>query len=127
MHLKGIVSFKLENNGVLRKLAEEVKALLFSFDDLLMLSDITLQRVLRDVEHKVVATALKGTQEDVRDKVFRNLSQRAQEVVKEEMDLMGATRLRDVENARRSIVAVVRALEESGEITIVRGEEEMVV
>jgi flagellar motor switch protein FliG len=108
------------------KLVEEVKALLFSFDDLLTLSDITLQRVLRDVEHKVVATALKGAPEDVREKVLRNLSQRAQEAVKEEMDLMGATRLRDVENARRAIVTVVRALEETGEITIVRGEEEMV-
>jgi len=109
------------------KLVEEVKALLFVFDDLLMLSDATLQRVLRDVEHKVVATALKGAAEDVRDKIFKNLSQRAQEVVKEEMELMGATRMRDVENARRAIVAVVRALEEAGEITVVRGEEEMVV
>ena len=109
------------------KLVEEVKALLFTFDDLLMLSDVTLQRVLRDVEHKAVATALKGAAEDVREKVLRNLSQRAQEAVKEEMDLMGATRMRDVENARRAIVAVVRALEEAGEITIVRGEEELVV
>ena len=108
-------------------LVEEVKALLFVFDDLLMLSDATLQRVLRDVEHKVVATALKGAQEDVRDKTLQNLSQRAQEIVKEEMELMGATRMRDVENARRAIVAVVRALEESGEITVVRGEEELVV
>jgi len=109
------------------KLVEEVKALLFTFDDLLMLSDVTLQRVLRDVEHKVVATALKGAAEDVRDKIFKNLSQRAQEVVKEEMELMGATRMRDVENARRAIVALVRALEETGDITIVRGEEELVV
>jgi flagellar motor switch protein FliG len=108
-------------------LVDEVKALLFVFDDLLMLSDATLQRVLRDVEHKVVATALKGAQDDVREKMLRNLSQRAQEVVKEEMELMGATRVRDVENARRAIVAVVRALEESGEITVVRGEEELVV
>jgi len=108
------------------KLVEEVKALLFTFDDLLMLSDVTLQRVLRDVEHKAVATALKGAAEDVRDKIFKNLSQRAQEVVKEEMELMGATRMRDVENARRAIVAVVRALEEAGEITIVRDEEELV-
>jgi len=108
------------------KLVEEVKALLFTFDDLLMLSDVTLQRVLRDVEHKAVATALKGAAEDVRDKIFRNLSQRAQEVVKEEMELMGATRMRDVENARRSIVSIVRTLEEAGEITVVRGEEELV-
>ncbi len=109
------------------KLVEEVKALLFVFDDLLMLSDVTIQRVLRDVEHKVVATALKGATDDVRDKILQNLSQRAQEVVKEEMELMGATRVRDVENARRSIVAVVRALEDAGEITVVRDEEEMVV
>jgi len=75
---------------------------------------------------KAVATALKGAAEDVRDKIFRNLSQRAQEVVQEEMELMGATRMRDVENARRSIVSLVRALEEAGDITIVRGEEKLV-
>jgi len=109
------------------KLVEEVKALLFVFDDLLMLSDVTIQRVLRDVEHKIVATALKGATDDIRDKVMKNLSQRAQEVVKEEMELMGATRVRDVENARRSIVAIVRQLEDAGEITVVREEEEMVV
>jgi len=109
------------------RLAEEVKALLFVFEDLLMLSDIGLQRVLRDADHKVVATALKGAQEDVRDKVFRNLSQRATEIVKEEIELMGPVRLRDVEDARRAIVGVVRQLEEAGEITVVREEEQLVV
>jgi flagellar motor switch protein FliG len=109
------------------KLAEEVKALLFVFEDLLILDDLTLQRVLREVEHKTIALALKGASQDVRDKVLRNLSQRAVEVVKEEMDMMGPVRLRDVEEARRSIVGVVRRLEEAGEITIVREEEQVVV
>lgn len=109
------------------KLAEEVKALLFVFEDLLVLDDITLQRVLRDTEHKTIAMALKGASQDVRDKVMRNMSARVVEVVKEEMDMMGPVRLRDVEEARRSIVAVVRRLEEAGEITVLREEEQVVV
>jgi flagellar motor switch protein FliG len=109
------------------KLAEEVKSLLFVFEDLLVLDDITLQRVLREVEHKTIALALKGTSQDVRDKVMRNLSSRVVDVVKEEMDMMGPVRLRDVEEARRSIVAVVRRLEEAGEITVLREEEQVVV
>lgn len=107
-------------------LAEEVKALLFVFDDLLMLGDATLQRVLRDVEHKVIATALKGASDDLREKVWKNLSTRAVEVVKEEMELMGAVRVRDVEDARRTIVGTVRRLEEAGEITVMREEEQLV-
>jgi flagellar motor switch protein FliG len=109
-------------------LAEEIKGLLFVFDDLMALSDVTLQRVLRDVDHKVLATALKGTTEDLREKIFKNLSTRAQEVVKEEMDLMGPVPVRDVEDARRTVVGSVRPLEDSGEITISReGEEQLVV
>jgi flagellar motor switch protein FliG len=107
-------------------LAEEVKGLLFVFEDLMMLGDSALQRVLRDVEHKVVATALKGASDDLREMILKNLSTRAVEIVKEEMDLMGAVRVRDVEDARRIIVGTVRQLEEAGEITVMRGEEQLV-
>ncbi|MHB8733312.1 MAG: flagellar motor switch protein FliG [bacterium] len=110
------------------QLAEEIKGLLFVFDDLMAMKDVTLQRVLRDVDQKVLATALKGTTEDLRERIFRNLSSGAQEVVKEEMDLMGPVPVRDVEDARRTVVSAVRQLEEAGEITISReGEEQLVV
>ncbi len=74
----------------------------------------------------MLATALKGAPQEIREKVFSNVSTRVAEVVKEQMEVMGPVRLREVEEARRAIVAAVRALEESGEIVITR-EEEMVV
>lgn len=108
------------------QLAEEVKSLLFTFEDLATLDEASLQRVLREVDQKVLATALKGAPQEIREKVFANVSTRVAEVVKEQMEVMGPVRLREVEEARRAIVAAVRALEESGEIVITR-EEEMVV
>lgn len=108
------------------QLAEEVMGLLFTFEDLATLDEASLQRVLREVDQKVLAVALKGAPQEIREKVFANVSTRVAEVVKEQMEVMGPVRLREVEEARRTIVAAVRALEESGEIVITR-EEELVV
>jgi len=110
------------------ELAEEVKKRLFVFEDILGLDDRSLQRVLRDVDMKDVALALKGASEALREKFFKNLSKRAVEMLKEDMEYMGPVRVRDVEEAQQKIVNVIRALEEAGEIVIARGgEEELIV
>jgi len=110
------------------ELAEEVKKRLFVFEDILGLDDRSLQRVLRDVDMKDVSLALKGASEALREKFFKNMSKRAVEMLKEDMEYMGPVRVRDVEEAKQKIVNVIRALEEAGEIVIARGgEEELIV
>lgn len=110
------------------ELAEEVKKWLFVFEDILGMDDRSLQRVLRDVDMKDVALALKGASEALREKFFKNMSKRAAEMLKEDMEYMGPVRVRDVEEAQQKIVNVIRALEDAGEIVIARGgEEELIV
>lgn len=109
-------------------LAEEIKRRLFVFEDISGMDDRSLQRVLRDVDMKDLSLALKGATEELRQKFYRNMSKRAAEMLKEDMDFMGPVRVRDVEEAQQKIVNVVRALEDAGEIVIARGgEEELVV
>nr|WP_240942692.1 flagellar motor switch protein FliG [Planosporangium thailandense] len=105
-------------------LAEEVRSKMFVFEDITTLDDRAVQLVLRQVETADLATALKGVGEDVREKVTRNLSERAAENLIEEIDLLGAVRLRQVEEAQAKIVQVIRALEESGQIMIRRGDDD---
>ncbi|MBL3593337.1 MAG: flagellar motor switch protein FliG [Synergistaceae bacterium] len=109
-------------------LAEEIKRRLFVFEDIAGMDDRSLQRVLRDVDMKDLALALKGATEELRQKFYKNMSKRAAEMLKEDMDFMGPVRVRDVEEAQQKIVNIVRALEDAGEIVIARGgEEELVV
>ncbi|NLE70595.1 MAG: flagellar motor switch protein FliG [Actinomycetales bacterium] len=108
-------------------LAEEVRSRMFVFADIVLLEERAIQLVLRQVETNVLATALKGVEGEVRDKIMRNLSERARENLLEEMDLLGPVRLSMVEDARASVVQVIRRLEESGQIVIRReGEDEYV-
>ena len=110
------------------ELAEEIKRRLFVFEDISKMDDRSLQRVLREVEMKELGLALKGATEELRSKFFRNMSKRAAEMLKEDMDYMGPVRVRDVEESQQKVVNVVRALEDTGEIIISRGgEEELVV
>ncbi|MEA4876573.1 MAG: flagellar motor switch protein FliG [Aminobacterium sp.] len=110
------------------ELAEEIKRRLFVFEDILKMDDRSLQRVLREVEMKELALALKGATEDLRSKFFKNMSKRAAEMLNEDMEFMGPVRVRDVEESQQKIVNVIRALEDVGEIVISRGgEEELVV
>jgi len=108
------------------ELAEEVRKKMFTFDDLILLDDRAIQRILREVDTKDLALALKGASEQVKEKMFKNMSQRAREMLQEEMDFMGPVRLRQVEEAQSKIITVVRRLEEAGEIIIFRGGEEIV-
>jgi flagellar motor switch protein FliG len=114
----------LERLGLIDSdLAEEVQALMFVFDDITTLDDRAIQRVLQDVNAQDLALAMKGISAEVNDAIVRNMSQRASESLKEEIELLGPARRSDVEAARRRVVAAVRLLEEAGEIVISRGGE----
>ncbi|MCW2903893.1 MAG: fliG [Streptosporangiaceae bacterium] len=108
------------------ELAEQVRSQMFVFEDIVTIDDRSLQQVLREVEANDLATALKGVRADVQDKVLRNLSERAAENLAEEIDLLGAVRTTAVEEAQTKIVATIRAMEERGELTISRGDEELI-
>ena len=110
-------------NAIDSELAEEVQALMFVFDDIITLDDRAIQRVLQDVNAQDLALAMKGIGAEVNDAIVRNMSQRAAESLKEEIELLGPARRSDVEAARRKVVAAVRLLEEAGEIVISRGGE----
>ena len=105
------------------ELAEQVRELMFVFEDIVILDDRAVQEVLRQVDMKVVARALKGTADDVRDIVTRNLSERAREMLLEELELLGPMRVREVEEAQTEVVRRIRGLEEEGAIVINRGGE----
>ena len=93
------------------ELAEEIKKRMFVFEDIVLLDDRSIQRVLSEVDGNEIAKALKGTSDRVIEKVFANMSKRAGEVIKEEMEYMGPTRLKEVEEVQQKIVAVIRKLE----------------
>ncbi|WP_369136747.1 flagellar motor switch protein FliG [Modestobacter versicolor] len=112
----------LENSDP--ELAERIRSQMFVFEDIVTIDDRSLQLVLRDVEANDLATALKGVRQDVRDKVVRNLSERAGENLLEEIELLGPVRTRTVEEAQAKVVAVIRTLEEQGALTISRGGED---
>ncbi|NSW82407.1 MAG: flagellar motor switch protein FliG [Syntrophothermus sp.] len=103
------------------ELAEEVKRLMFVFEDIVTMDDRSVQRVLREVESHDLALALKGASDEVAIKIFNNMSKRAGEMLREDIQFMGPVRLRDVEEAQQRIVNIIRKLEDAGEIVIARG------
>lgn len=110
------------------ELAEEIKKRMFVFEDIVLLDDRAIQKVLREVDQQELGKALKAVDNEVQDKIFKNMSKRAANTLKEDMEFMGPIRLKDVEEAQQKIVSVIRKLEEQGEIVVARsGEDEMVV
>jgi len=109
------------------ELADTVKNMMFVFEDVVQLDDRAIQAIMKEVDMKDLATALKGTGGEVQEKIFKNMSERATDMLKEDMEYMGPVKLRVVEEAQQKVVAVIRRLEESGEITIGRGEEDILV
>ena len=110
------------------ELAEEIKKRMFVFEDIVLLDDRAIQKVLREVDTGELAKALRGVEAEVQDKIFRNMSKRAASMLKEEMEYMGPVRLKDVEETQQKIVSIIRKLEDQGEIVVARsGEDEMVV
>ena len=103
------------------ELADEIRKKMFVFEDILLLDDKAIQRVLRDVDNNDLAVALKGANEQVQNAIFNNLSKRLVVMIKEDMEFMGPVRMKDVEEAQQKIVNIIRKLEDSGEIIISRG------
>ncbi len=104
------------------ELAEEIKKLMFVFEDVVLLDDRAMQIVLRQVDTKDLSLAMKATTEDVTNKIFKNMSKRAAEMLKEELSYMGPVKIRDVEEAQMKVVNIIRSLEDKGEIVISRGQ-----
>jgi flagellar motor switch protein FliG len=109
------------------ELADEIRSQMFMFEDLVTIDDRSVQLVLRQVEGQDLATALKGVRDDVREKVTRNLSERAAENLLEEIQLLGSVRLRSVEEAQAKIISVIRSLEDSGQLVLRRSDDEQFV
>lgn len=109
------------------ELAEKIKQSMFVFEDVITLDDVSIQRVLREVESKDLALALKGSSEEVANAVFRNQSKRAAASLKEDIEFLGPVRLMDVEKAQQKIVGIIRRLEDAGEIIISRGGEDAII
>jgi len=103
------------------ELADEIRKKMFVFEDILLLEDRAIQRVLREVENNDLAIALKSANEQVQTAIFNNLSKRLVVMIKEDMEFMGPVRMKDVEEAQQKIVNIIRKLEDSGEIVISRG------
>lgn len=103
------------------ELADEIRKKMFVFEDILLLDDRAIQRVLRDVDNNDLALALKGANEQVQNAIFNNLSKRLATMIKEDMEFMGPVRMKDVEEAQQKIVNIIRKLEDSAEIVISRG------
>jgi len=110
-------------------LVEQIRRLMFVFEDILLVNDKGIQAVLKEVDNQELALALKTASEELKQKIFKNMSERAAQLIAEDMQFMGPVRVSDVEGAQQKIVDIVRRLEDSGEIIIAGrgGEKEMVV
>ncbi|ADL51459.1 flagellar motor switch protein FliG [Clostridium cellulovorans] len=116
-------SFERENP----ELAETVKSSMFVFEDIVTLDDTSIQRILREVDGKDLALALKGSSEDVAQVIFKNQSKRASAALKEDIEFLGPVRLMDVEKAQQRVVSIIRRLEDAGEIILSRGGENAII
>jgi flagellar motor switch protein FliG len=110
-------------------LVEQIRRLMFVFEDILLVNDKGIQSVLKEVDNEELSLALKTASQELKDKIFKNMSERAAQLIAEDMQYMGPVRVSDVEGAQQKIVDVVRRLEDAGEIIIAGrgGEKEMVV
>lgn len=108
-------------------LANEIKNMMFVFEDIAKLDDRSIQRLLREVNSRDLAMALKTASNEVKSRIYKNISSRAREMLEEDIQYLGPVRLREVEDAQQRIVAIVRELDELGEILIARGGEDEIV
>lgn len=108
-------------------LAEKIKSSMFVFEDIITLGDVAIQRILREVESKELALALKGASEEVANAVYKNQSKRAAASLKEDIEFLGPVRLTDVEKAQQKIVSIIRRLDDAQEIIISRGGEDAII
>ena len=109
-------------------LAEVIRKHLFTFEDVFMLDDRSIQSIMREVSNDTLTLAMKTSPDDVKDKIFKNISSRAAEMIKEDLEVMGPVRLSDVEKAQSEIIKIVRKMEEEGKIVLAgRGGEDVLV
>jgi len=108
-------------------LCEQIRNLMFVFEDIVSLDDRSLQRLLREIDVKELALALKSASNEVKNKIMGGMSQRASAALKEEMEMLGPSRKRDIESAQTAIVAMIRKLEDAGEIVVGGGNDDLVV
>jgi len=100
------------------QLVEEIRRLMFVFEDIIRVNDKGIQAMLKEVENNELALALKSASDELKNKIFSNMSERAAQLIREEMEFMGPVRVSDVESAQQKIVDVVRRLEDAGEVII---------
>lgn len=110
-----------------RELAEQVRAGMFVFEDIVLLDNTSIQRVLREIDSRDLALALKISSEDVSNVIYQNLSKRAAQTLQEDIEFMGPVRLIEAESAQQRIVGIIRRLDETNEIIIARGGENVIV
>ncbi|KAA3657775.1 MAG: flagellar motor switch protein FliG, partial [Calditrichaeota bacterium] len=116
---KQIIEHIQEKNA---DLAQEIRGLMFTFEDIQKIDDRGIQRLLKEIDTKILTIALKGSSETIQEKILGNMSTRAAQMVKEEMEFLGPLRVKEVDDSQRQIVEVIRTLEEEGEIVIIGGE-----
>lgn len=109
------------------ELSEEIRRRMFVFEDIIILDNRSIQRIIREIDNSQWAIALKGASEEVKEVIFSNMSKRLAEMIKEDIEFMGPVRIRDIEDAQQNIVNVIRKLEEDGEIITPRGGDEIIV
>ena len=109
------------------ELADKVKSSMFVFEDVISLDDVSIQRILREVEASDLALALKGCSDEVANCIYRNQSKRAAASLKEDMEFLGPVRITDVEKAQQKIVSIIRRLDDANEIIISRGGEDAII
>jgi len=105
-------------------LANEISDLMFVFEDIVHLSSSAIQAILKEVDSKNLAMALKASSDELRELVYKNMSDRASKMLKEELDYLGPVRVKDVEDAQKTILEIARRLEESGQIMLTRGDDD---
>ena len=110
-----------------KDLADEIRSSMFVFEDIVTLGDAAIQRILREVDNKELALALKGCSEEVLDAIYRNKSKNAAENLREEIEYLGPVRLAEVEKSQQCIVAIIRQLDEAQEIIISRGGSDAII
>ena len=103
------------------QMAEEIRNLMFVFDDVASLDDRSIREVLKEISNDDLIMSLRGSNDDMKDLFFRNMSERASTMIKEDLEIMGPTKLSDVEAAQQNIVKAVRKLEAEGRVTVSRG------
>jgi len=118
---KNILTHLRERNA---GLATEITDLMFMFDDIGNLPDAAIQLILKEVDSKTLALAMKATGEEMKEKIYKNMSERAAKMLKEELDYLGPVRVKDVEGAQKDILEITRRLEEGGQVVLARGDDE---